>query len=602
MRAVTGLLIAAAFYVHGQLVELREIASGLGDVVTDIQQPPGDARLFAVLRDGRVLILRSGAPATFLDIRARVVSGGERGLLGLAFPPDFAGKRYFYVNYTGAGGHTVISRFRLGADPDRADPASETVLLTIAQPFANHNGGQIRFGPDGHLYVGTGDGGSGGDPQNNAQNPRSPLGKLLRYDSETDPARLVPPADNPFAGNPAFDPAVWALGLRNPWRFSWDRLTGDFWVADVGQNRAEEVNFRPAASAGGENYGWNLMEGLQCFQPGCNPAGLILPVFEYGRAAGCSVTGGFVYRGGAVPALRGQYLYGDFCTARIWGLRPEGGGFVNREWLRAPAGVTTFGEDNQGEIYVGTAGGGVYRIAPGPDAAATVLAVANAASFVPGLVAGSIASAFIAGVIETEGVIGAASIPLPATLGGVSVTVDGRAAPLYGVARTPAGEQVNFQVPFETAGPDRATVVVRRGEVSTAPFEAALVAAQPGIFTLDGTAALAVRADGNRLVTAAEPLAAGEYIYFYATGLGAVTNPPATGAASPREPLAHAVAAPRVILGGVPAELLFAGLAPDFVGIYQVNIRVPAGAPAGNPELVIEAGGVSSAPARVPVR
>lgn len=598
MRAITGLLLAAALQVCAQTVELEEIASGLGDVVTDIQQPPGDARLFALTRDGRILILRNNTAATFLDIRDRVTSGGERGLLGLAFPPGFAAKQYFYVNYT-AGGRTLISRFRVGADPDRADPASETVLLTIMQPFANHNGGQIRFGPDGFFYTGMGDGGSAGDPMNHAQNPGSLLGKLLRYDSESDLTQFIPAPGNPAEGNPAFDPAVWALGLRNPWRFSWDRATGDFWVADVGQNRAEEINFRPAANLGGENYGWSVMEGLQCFRAGCDPTGFVLPVFEYGRSEGCSVTGGFVYRG-PVPALRGQYLYGDFCTARIWGLRPEGNGFVNREWLRAPAGVTTFGEDNQGEVYVGTAGGAVYRLTAGPDSGPVVLSVTNAASFVPGMVAGSIASAFVSGIVETDG--SAETIPLPETLAGVSVTVNGRMAPLYGVASSPSGEQVNFQVPFESAGPGPAVVVVRRGAVATAPFEAPLAAAQPGIFTLDGTAAIAVRVEGNRLVTAAEPLAAGELIYFYATGLGAVTNPPATGAASPREPLAHAVVTPSVTVGGVPAEVLFAGLAPDLVGLFQVNLRMPAGVPAGNAEMVIETGGAAGSPVRLPMR
>lgn len=603
MRAILGLVLAAVASAQAPSVELREVAKGLPDVVTDIQQPRGDGRLFVLERVGRIRVIEGGAllAEPFLDISGRVASGGERGLLGLAFPPDYASKQYFYVNYTDRQGDTTIARYRVTQSPNRADPASEAVLLKIRQPFSNHNGGQIRFGPDGFLYIGMGDGGSGGDPQNNAQNPRSLLGKLLRYDSESDLSQLRIPADNPFANNPLYEPAVWAFGLRNPWRFSFDRESGDQWIADVGQNRAEEVNFQPAGR-GGQNYGWNPTEGLQCFLSGCNLAAYTLPVIEYGRSEGCSITGGFVYRGTAVPELRGQYIYGDYCTGSIWGLRREGDRWVNQQLLRTTEGVSTFGEDSSGEVYVGTGLGSVYRLAAPPSAStASVLSVVNAASFSPGLVAGSIATVFVAGLIEANGTVAAQAIPLPAALGDVAVTVNGRAAPLYAVARTPSGEQINFQVPFEVAGAERASIVVRRGTIATGAFDTPLAVAQPGVFSADGTNAIVVRAD-NRLATASEPIAGGDVVYFYATGLGAVTNPPATGAASPREPLAHAVVPPRVTVGGVPADVLFAGLAPDFVGLFQINIRIPAGAPSGNAALVVESGGAASPARNVPVR
>ena len=603
MKGLAGVAFAAALWAQAPAVELRQVAAGLPELVTDIQQPGGDPRLFVLERAGRIRIVENGALAEepFLDIRPRVASGGERGLLGLAFPPGFAGKQYFYVNYTDRQGDTTISRFRVTADRNRADAASEQVLLRIRQPFSNHNGGQIRFGPDGFLYVGMGDGGSGGDPQNNAQNPRSPLGKMLRYDSESDLSQLRVPPSNPFAGNPAYEPAVWALGLRNPWRFSFDRDTGEQWIADVGQNRAEEVNVQPAGQ-GGQNYGWNPMEGLRCFLPGCNPAAYTLPVHEYERADGCSVTGGFVYRGAAIPALRGQYVYGDFCSGRVWTLRREAGRWVNQLLLRIEENITTFGEDGQGELYLGTGGGAVFRFAAAGAPAPVVLSAVNGASFAPGLVAGSIGTLFLSGVLDADGVTGATAIPLPTALNGVSVTVNGRAAPLYAVARTASGEQVNLQVPLEASGAERASIVVRRGDRVTAAFDAPLAAAQPGVFTSDGTQAIVVHAAGNRLATPAEPLAAGEFAYFYATGLGAVTNPPATGSAAPREPLAHAIVTPGVTLGGVPVEVLFAGLAPEFVGLFQINIRVPAGAPAGSAELIVESGGVASRPSRAPVR
>jgi glucose/arabinose dehydrogenase len=325
----------------------------------------GSGRIFVVEQGGRIRVVKSGAAMTapFLDISTRISSGGERGLLGLAFPYDYARRGYFYVDYTNPSGDTVISRFRVSAsNPDAADPASEQILLTIAQPFANHNGGQLAFGRDGYLYVGMGDGGSGGDPGNRAQNPAELLGKILRIDVETGrPYTYTVPASNPFVGRAGFRPEIWALGVRNPWRFSFDRLTADLFIADVGQGAFEEVDFQPASSRGGENYGWRIMEGTHCFNPNpCDMTGLTLPVVEYGHAAGdCSVTGGYVYRASMFPRMRGLYFYGDFCSGRIWALRHESSGaWTNTLLLDTNIQLSAFGEDEAGNLYAASYGSG----------------------------------------------------------------------------------------------------------------------------------------------------------------------------------------------------------------------------------------------------
>jgi glucose/arabinose dehydrogenase len=238
-------------------------------------------------------------------------------------------------------------------------------LLTVVQPFTNHNGGQLAFGPDGYLYIGLGDGGSGGDPLNNAQNPLALLGKMIRIDVGSNTGTYAVPAGNPFVGNAAYRPEIWALGLRNPWRFSFDRQTGDLFIADVGENTYEEVNFQPAGGLGGTNYGWNIMEGLHCYNAtSCDPAGLTLPVVEYQHLSGnCSIIGGYVYRGSLYPALRGVYLYGDFCSGRIWGLKLAGTTVENRLLLESGIVLSTFGEDEAGTIYVADpVSGNIYKI------------------------------------------------------------------------------------------------------------------------------------------------------------------------------------------------------------------------------------------------
>ena len=353
------------------VLSLQPHIEGLSLPVAIAHAGDGSGRLFIVEQAGRILLAGKGAPLpdAFLDITDRVRSGGERGLLGLAFPPGYADKGYFYVNYTALNGATTISRFRLIAgDPNRADPASEEILLVIAQPYANHNGGQIAFSPrDGYLYVGMGDGGSGGDPQNRAQNPNELLGKLLRLDVEgavgSGSAYLIPPT-NPYTATVGYRPEIWALGLRNPWRFSFDRQTGDLYIGDVGQGLWEEIDYQPASSAGGQNYGWRIMEGAHCYNPDpCDSTGLTLPIWEYSHSAGQCVTGGYVYRGDDYPDLAGMYVFGDYISGAIWGLRRAGGSWEHDELIQAPFQISAFGEGEDGQLYAAAYDeGAIYRL------------------------------------------------------------------------------------------------------------------------------------------------------------------------------------------------------------------------------------------------
>ncbi len=364
---------ATAATLETLTVQVIPVAAGLAQPVLLTHSGDGSGRSFIVEQPGTIRILVDGrlVDTPFLDIRDRVGDrGSEQGLLGLAFPPDYARRGVFFVNYTDRRGDTVIARFGLTADPDRADPASERLVLKIAQPAANHNGGMLAFGPDGYLYVGMGDGGGAGDVYRNGQNPEALLGKLLRLDVTTDPARSYTiPADNPWVaaqwnGRDVRD-EVWAVGLRNPWRFSFDRATGDLWIADVGQNVYEEVNRAPAGSRGGLNFGWPIMEGAHCYPASatCQQAGLTLPVVDYTHGAdGCSITGGYVYRGSRSPALAGAYLYSDYCSGKIWGLGRDGDAWRSVELLDTDLNVSSFGEDEAGEVYVVDLKGGVYRV------------------------------------------------------------------------------------------------------------------------------------------------------------------------------------------------------------------------------------------------
>lgn len=349
-------------------LELEPVADGFEQPLHVTGAGDGSGRLFVLEKAGRVWDIRDGRRgALVLDLSARVSTGGEQGLLGIAFSPAFADDGLVFVSYTQSDGASALSRFAM--DGDVIDPDSEKMLLHVAQPYANHNGGMIAFGPDGYLYLGLGDGGSGGDPYGNGQDRGTMLGKLLRIDvvgGAADPAGYVTPDDNPFVEQAGARPELWATGLRNPWRFSFDRATGDLWIGDVGQDAWEEIDFQAADSPGGENYGWNLFEATHPYPPDSvapDPGDATMPVAEYGRDAGSSVTGGYVYRGTAEPGLYGTYLYADFTTGRIWGLQHAPDGSVRtRELLDTDLLIPSFGEDDDGELYVVDFGGGVYRV------------------------------------------------------------------------------------------------------------------------------------------------------------------------------------------------------------------------------------------------
>ncbi|GEM_PF-2602148 len=350
-------------------VGVEEIATGLSQPLY-VTAPAGDDRLFIVEKTGAIKIWKNGAvlATPFLDLSSLVSGGGEQGLLGLAFHPDYATNGRFYVNYTDTAGDTRIVEYRVSGNPDVADPSSARLLLTVDQPYGNHNGGMIDFGPDGYLYIPLGDGGAGGDPLENAENPATLLGSILRID----PLGGTPygiPADNPFVGSAGAD-EVWAYGVRNPWRTSFDPVTGDLYVADVGQNAREEVTVL-APSDAGANLGWDTLEGTRCYEPssGCSSAGTKLPVLEYNTSEGCAITGGYVYRGTEVPDLAGRYLYGDFCGGWIRSFTYIGGAATDlRDWtgeLGTFPWLSSFGTDGSGELYFTTLTGSVYKLVSG---------------------------------------------------------------------------------------------------------------------------------------------------------------------------------------------------------------------------------------------
>jgi glucose/arabinose dehydrogenase len=342
------------------------VADGLERPVGLFNAGDGSARLFVLEQPGTIRMIKEGKVLStpFLDIVDRVGSGGsEQGLLGLAFHPNYAENGHFYINYTDRNGNTVIARFNITDNPDQADPASEVQLLGVEQPFGNHNGGMLAFGPDGYLYLGMGDGGSAGDPFGNAQSLNTLLGKILRIDVNDGDPYSIPP-DNPYV-NGGGRPEIWAYGLRNPWRFSFDLLTNDLYIGDVGQNQWEEIDFLPAGSPGGANFGWNYREGAHPYE-GNPPAGLNLidPVAEYDHSQGCSVTGGYVYRDQDLLDWNGVYLYGDYCSGLVWGLLhlPDGS-WQNARLFESGARITSFGQDQAGEIYLVDHQGGIYRLA-----------------------------------------------------------------------------------------------------------------------------------------------------------------------------------------------------------------------------------------------
>lgn len=354
--------------------QLVEVVSGLNRPLYVTHAGDGSGRLFIVDQGGNIRIVQNDAllPTPFLDVSGLISPAAlssdytERGLLGLAFHPDYAENGLFYINYTDQSGNTVVSRYHVSADdPNRADATSATPLLYVQQPYANHNGGHMAFAPDGYLYISFGDGGSGGDPQGNGQNLGTLLGAILRIDVNNTDEYAIPP-DNPFVGVDGTRPEIWAWGVRNVWRFSFDRATGDLFLADVGQNQWEEVSFQPASSPGGENYGWNAFEGTHTYSGDAPASDTVDPILEYDHGNGrCSITGGYVYRGEAIPALQGYYFYGDWCTGTIWAARQDNAGTWQASVsLESGRSIGSFGEDEAGELYLVDYGGAVLRFEP----------------------------------------------------------------------------------------------------------------------------------------------------------------------------------------------------------------------------------------------
>ena len=372
---------AALGHLDSLELSLELFADGLDQPLFAVVSLADDSNVYVLEKAGRVWEFDANgerlSEEPFLDLSSAVSTDVERGLLGLAFAPDYAETGRLYVNYTDLDGDTVVSRFTLEPSATSVDAGTEQPLFQIDQPYPNHNGGMIAFGPDGYLYVGMGDGGLAADPHDNGQRTDTMLGKMLRIDATSPipdeanylgPEYMVPP-DNPFVDfhpeESAPLPEIWARGLRNPWRFSFDRRTGDMWIGDVGQNSWEEIDFQPASSTGGENYGWRMMEGSHGFPPGTEPddtSGYVMPFLEYPRSAGKSVTGGYVYRGDRSPEWDGVYIFGDYVSGKVWAVHPDDGGDSIVEVADTGMAISSFGEDSDGELFLVDFGGAVYRI------------------------------------------------------------------------------------------------------------------------------------------------------------------------------------------------------------------------------------------------
>jgi uncharacterized protein (TIGR03437 family) len=590
-------------------LDFERVAGGIDSPIAITHAGDGSGRLFVTEQRGRIRILQGSQllAAPFLDIRPRVSCCGEQGLLSAAFHPNFETNGFFYVNYTNTAGDTVVSRFSVSANLDSADPASEVILLTVGQPFSNHNGGQLQFGPDGYLYIAMGDGGSGGDPGNRAQSLGTLLGKILRIDVNFGNPYSIP-AGNPFVNTAGARPEIWAYGLRNPWRFSFDRQTGDMFIGDVGQNAVEEIDFQPASSDGGENYGWRRLEGHQCFNPpaGCHDPSFTPPILQYTHASGnCSVTGGYGYRGAQFPQLWGIYFYGDYCSGLLYAANDDSGAWRAENPRSTGFSISTFGEDEAGELYVADYGGVIYHItstAPQPPAPLIFSGgVVEAAGYSTsaGISPGSIAAVFGMNLSESEEP--ALGIPLPDSLGGAKlrVTFGGSSGGGVGAAFAVAPPiffaspgQINIQVPWELTRNEARLGSVVSGQASnflTVP----LTTFSPGIFTMDGTGsgqgAIVIVGAGGAVAAPAgafsqppsRPVRRGESLAIFASGLGPVSNRPATGEVALADPRSETTTMPEVTIGGVSQTVTFSGLAPDAVGLYQVNVVVAAGTPSG---------------------
>ena len=690
---------------------LEPFITGLDKPTTVIQTVDGSGRLFVTLQEGQIVI-HDGAqtlPAPFLDITSQVGCCGETGLLGMAFHPDFEQNGYFYVFYTDKTDPirtSILSRFRVSADdPNRADPAAEKILMRIGQGNNNHQAGQLHFGPDGYLYIAVGDGGLDPRLDDPAQRLNSLLGKILRIDVDRGDPYAIPP-DNPFAGRDDAAGEIWLYGLRNPWRFSFDRETGDMFIGDVGSSLVEEINFLAAGAPAGGNYGWAVREGDDCLfgNPRCGEVGLVPPLLFYRHSPEplppevdpCAIVGGYRYRGVQMPQFRGRYFYGDFCNGFLYGATHDGASWNANEPRDTDHYFSTFGEDADGELYVADwVGGGVYRLsAPRPTPQLTtltpgisvegadefVLAVAgslfvpdsevwwngearptqfvdngllrvsisaedvaeagaarisvfnprpggglsesveftiaslpddgpavapegivSAASFLPGraLAPGSIISVFGANLaVQSESAAGA---PLPTSLGGSSARFDDEFQAPYFFA---SAGQLNIQIPWDLEGKRMSSLRVRVGSVAREGVAVPLRRFSPAIFTLDqsgsGQGAVLIAGSGGMpagpasLPGASRPAQPGDFLEVFCTGLGPVERGPQTGYPAGRS-INPTINPATATIGGVDAAVTFSGLAPGFVGLYQVNVQVPEEVtPGENVELSIAVRGVGS--------
>jgi uncharacterized protein (TIGR03437 family) len=614
------LLAAATWFSANRFTSLNDTASAqttiqLITVLTGQSSPvyvtnarDGSNRLFIVEQAGRIKILPPGAtaplPALFLDIVSKISSGGERGLLGLAFHPQYTSNRRFFVNYTRTGdGATVVSEFKVSASNPNVAETEERILLTIPQPFANHNGGWIDFGPDGFLYIGMGDGGSANDPGNRAQNVEDLLGKMLRIDvNTTDGSPYTSPPTNPFFGPTPGRDEIYATGLRNPWRCAFDRATGQLYAGDVGQGVIEEIS---VITSGG-NYGWKVFEGTRCTGNGpapCTPGNYIMPLVEYNHSGGrCSVTGGYVYRGtrGTLPV--GSYVFGDYCTGEIYLFNNNAMSVL----LDTSFQIASFGEDEAGEIYVVSLGGSILRIATA--AAATAVSAANyrGESLAPESIVAAFGQNF-----STATQAAPNNQSLPTTLAGASVRVTdaagtARSAQLFYVSPT----QINFMIPPGTAtGAATIAFTNTNGASSTGAVNVASVS--PGLFTANASGrgiasavALRIRADGSQTFESIARFdqAQNQFVPI-PIDLGPATDQVFLVAFGTGFRFRSSLSAVNATIGGTPAPVNFAGAQGTFVGLDQANILIPRSLIGrGEVNVVFSADGLPSNEVRVNVR
>lgn len=569
-------------------ISLKAVTSGLSAPIGIASANDGSNRLFIIEQGGKIRIVANGilTRTPFLDISSRIVSGGELGLLGLAFHPSYSTNGRFFVNYTrnGANGlETVIAEYAVSdTDPNLASSRSEKILLTFRQPFENHNGGMIAFGPDGYLYIGTGDGGAGGDPQGNGQNLGTLLGKILRIDVDSAVPYAIPPS-NPFTNRlaPAVRSEIWAYGLRNPWRFSFDRLTGRLFAGDVGQDLWEEVDI----IVKGGNYGWNTMEGNHCYSPeqNCNTTGLTLPISEYDHNTGSSITGGYVYRGTDVPSLSGKYVFGDFGSGVVWALSEVATGEWQREQLLKTGNISSFGEDEHGELYLADYSGTIRQFVETGTSQPTINAggIVSAASYLPGPIApGEIITIFGTSIGPTTAEYTRlnSSGLLDSFLANTRVLFDGIAAPLFYVQ----ANQINAQVPYEVTGNARTSIQVQYNNVFTTPIGVPIAASAPSLFAiLGGIGQGALLNQDATPNSSSNPAARGSVVVLYATGEGK-TNPSSVSGKLSSPPYPAPSLPVSVTIAGVPSDIIFVGSAPGFTGLLQINTRVPLSITAGN--------------------